>query len=149
MRYDTWVLFVIVAIVGAAIIAGFALRRIVRELGLDRPSVPALLFAILASLPMLIGFAVMGRVHISMSLIGIALVYPFIEELFFRGWAFRQLCERAKWGFWPAGLLTGLVFGLMHIPFRTIIELNIGINELFTVLLTGAGGVFFAWLYMK
>jgi uncharacterized protein len=149
MQYDSWALFVIVAIAGAAIACGWKLRRIVSELGLDRPIVPALLFALLASLPMLSGYGVFGRVHFSMSLIGIALIFPFIEELFFRGWAFRQLCQRAKWGFWPAGLLTGVVFGLMHIPVRTIIELNVGMNEVFTVLLTGAGGVFFAWLYIK
>jgi uncharacterized protein len=149
MQYDSWALFVIVAMAGAAIAAGFRDRRIGRELGLDRPIVPALLFAFIASLPMLIGYGVMSRVHLSMSLIGIALIFPFIEELFFRGFAFRQLCQRAKWGFWPAGLLTGFVFGLMHVPVRKLIEFDLGANELFTVLLTGAGGVFFAWLFMK
>ena len=145
-----WSTFAIVAVIGVALVVGARAGRIIAEFGLNRPVVPACVFALVASLPMLIGYAVMsgGSISIGSSLIVAALIAPFIEELFFRGWAFRQLCQRAKWGFWPAALFTGLVFGLMHVPFRTLLEMNLGMDDLSTVLITGAGGVFFAWLFM-
>lgn len=150
--FDRWIFYTIIAVVGAALVMGWRCARPLRlidELGLNRPVLPALLFAVLASLPMLIGYSLAASASFSLLLIGIAAIFPFVEELLFRGFAFGQLCRRAGWGFWPAGLVTGLVFGLAHVPFNRLIALELGWNDFFTIALTGAGGVFFAWIYMK
>jgi membrane protease YdiL (CAAX protease family) len=44
----------------------------------------------------------------------IVLLAPVSEELFFRGFLFAGL--RSKWTFWPAAILSGLIFGLVHAP---------------------------------
>jgi len=56
---------------------------------------------------------------------------PLSEELFFRGFAFSGLL---KWGFWPAALLSSLVFTLLHLDPGSVIP--------FTIV-----GVILAWLY--
>jgi membrane protease YdiL (CAAX protease family) len=43
---------------------------------------------------------------------GAVLVAPFSEEVFFRGYLFGGLLERMR--FWPAALLSALLFGLAH-----------------------------------
>jgi membrane protease YdiL (CAAX protease family)/uncharacterized RDD family membrane protein YckC len=44
----------------------------------------------------------------------IAVVAPFAEELFFRGFFFSGL--RSRLSLWPAALISGIIFGLPHIP---------------------------------
>ncbi len=44
----------------------------------------------------------------------IAGVAPITEELFFRGFVFAGL--RSRWSLWPAAIVSGLVFGLVHAP---------------------------------
>jgi membrane protease YdiL (CAAX protease family) len=44
----------------------------------------------------------------------IVLLAPVSEELFFRGFLFAGL--RSKWTFWPAAIVSGLIFGLVHAP---------------------------------
>jgi membrane protease YdiL (CAAX protease family) len=41
-------------------------------------------------------------------------IAPVAEELFFRGVLFRSLADRR--GFWVAAVLSGLLFGLVHLP---------------------------------
>jgi membrane protease YdiL (CAAX protease family) len=45
--------------------------------------------------------------------------------------------------FWPVALLAGLLFGASHVPWSSAL----GVEHVPTLLLTGAGGVWFAWLY--
>jgi len=64
------------------------------------------------------------------------LLAPFCEEIFFRGFFFAGL--RTKWSLWPAALLSGVVFGLVHAPTGP------------TAAIPLAGlGVGLAWLYDK
>lgn len=56
---------------------------------------------------------------------------PLSEELFFRGFVFSGLL---KWGFWPAALLSALLFTLFHLDVGSVIP--------FTII-----GVVLAWLY--
>jgi hypothetical protein len=44
----------------------------------------------------------------------IVAVAPLSEELFFRGFVFAGF--RARWSLWPAALLSGVLFGLVHAP---------------------------------
>jgi uncharacterized protein len=48
------------------------------------------------------------------AVIEIAVLAPVAEELFFRGFFFAGL--RSRWSFFPAALVTGLIFGLVHAP---------------------------------
>jgi hypothetical protein len=58
------------------------------------------------------------------------------EELFFRGFLFSGL--RQGWSFWPAAVVTGLLFGLVHAPEGITIVVPLGI----------LGGAL-AWLYER
>lgn len=61
------------------------------------------------------------------------LMAPFIEEIFFRGFIFGGL--RARWGFFPAALAGGAVFGLAHIlnpGFYWIVPPILGIGIVFS-----------------
>lgn len=149
LHYDRWILLALIAIVGVILVRGLNLRGILDELGLNRRILPAIIFAALATLPMFIGYGLAGQAGFAWIFITAIIIAPFIEELFFRGWAFRQLAQRAGWGFWPAALLTGIIFGLMHVPIQQLLALKIGLGEVLTVLLTGAGGVFYAWLFQR
>lgn len=124
-------------------------RTVTAALGMSRPILPAALFAFIAALPMLVGYSLTGTATWNWSLVlqG-AVIAAIVEEVFFRGFAYRMLHERAGWGFWPAALVTGLVFGLMHV-LDNLLRLDLNANHLFTIALTGAGGVFYAWLFMR
>jgi membrane protease YdiL (CAAX protease family) len=70
------------------------------------------------------------------AVLAIALLAPFAEEIFFRGFFFAGL--RTRWSLWPSALLSGAVFGLVHAPTGP------------TAAIPLAGlGVGLAWLYDK
>ncbi|MGI8460103.1 MAG: CPBP family intramembrane glutamic endopeptidase [Solirubrobacterales bacterium] len=66
----------------------------------------------------------------------IVLAAPISEELFFRGFLFGGL--RGKMAFWPAALISGLIFGLIHLPGGALQVPPLAIF-----------GVLLAWLYEK
>jgi membrane protease YdiL (CAAX protease family) len=70
------------------------------------------------------------------AVVAIAVLAPVAEEIFFRGFFFAGL--RTRWSLWPAALLSGVVFGLVHAPTGP------------TAAIPLAGlGVGLAWLYNK
>jgi membrane protease YdiL (CAAX protease family) len=66
----------------------------------------------------------------------VAVVGPMWEELFFRGFLFSGL--RQGWSFWPAALVSGFLFGLVHAPEGITIVVPLGIL-----------GTALAWLYQR
>ena len=66
----------------------------------------------------------------------IAIVAPFAEEIFFRGFVFAGL--RTRLSLWPAALISGGLFGLVHAP-----------SGITTVVPLAIIGVVFAWLYER
>jgi hypothetical protein len=120
------------------------LRGIIRELGLAAPILPAMGFASLASLPMLIGFVLTRRVSPNLSLLSLLFLTvfsPFVEELEFRAFGFWQLYRRAHWPFWLAVVLPAVLFGLGHV------EKGQGWEEVAGIfLLTGTGSAVFSWV---
>ena len=66
----------------------------------------------------------------------IAILAPLSEELFFRGFVFSGI--RSRFSFWPAALIAGLVFGMIHAP-----------TGILTVIPLGVLGVALCWLYEK
>jgi membrane protease YdiL (CAAX protease family)/uncharacterized RDD family membrane protein YckC len=64
----------------------------------------------------------------------IAIAAPFSEELFFRGFFFGGL--RGRWPLWPAAIVAGLIFGLIHAP-----------TGITTVIPLAGLGILLCWLY--
>ncbi|HVA38496.1 MAG TPA: type II CAAX endopeptidase family protein [Candidatus Dormibacteraeota bacterium] len=110
-------------------------RRSLRSLGLAPPRLRQILWGILGVPVMLVVTSIIGGVITAFFgeheqaalrmlprfdtpglLLGFALIAavaaPFFEELFFRGFIFNALA--ARWPFWPAALVSGLIFGVVH-----------------------------------
>jgi CAAX protease family protein len=114
------------------------------ELGLGINVLPALVFALLASSPMLVGFALTRKFSPSASipsLFFLTVFSPFVEEVEFRGFGFWQLYRRARWPFWLAIIPPAVLFGLGHVEKGQNWQEIAGI-----FLLTGVGAAVFSWL---
>jgi membrane protease YdiL (CAAX protease family) len=97
------VLGVVVCVFAMWLMCRTDLRGTSHELGLSAPVLPAIAFALVASLPMLIGFAVTRNVnpHIDIvSLLFLTVFSPLVEEIEFRGFGVRQLQRGTGWPFW-------------------------------------------------
>jgi membrane protease YdiL (CAAX protease family) len=125
-----------------AVLLALRQRPLARALALDRRLPHALLFALVASLPTLIGFAVTRSVHVTdwISVAYLAWWSPFVEELETRGFGF-LLLRRAGWPLWPAAVVCGAVTGLVHIEKGQTAASILGL-----FFLTGIGSVTFCWL---
>ena len=113
-------MFAVLGIYYAVVIAFSAIvlqpkqEDIGKELGVCNPGIGIAIFAVTA----------------------IVVLAPIAEEIFFRGFFFAGL--RTRWSLWPAALLSGAVFGLVHAPTGP------------TAAIPLAGlGVGLAWLYNK
>jgi CAAX protease family protein len=121
-------------------------REALAELGLRVRPAPGLGFALIASIPMLLVLAATSKIHppdSAGSLLAAALLAPLTEEIFFRGYLFRQLYRRARWSFSRAIIVSALFFGLAHMgtALRSSAWEVAGVT-----VVTGLGGAFFAWL---
>lgn len=122
-------------------------RDSLRELGLLSSSRRGLAIGFLASAPMLLGFAVampLAAITSVPRIAYLALLAPFAEEVLFRAFACGTLYRRAHLPLWLAIGLTAVVFGYGHVEKgqspAQMVEL---------LLLTGSGGAFFAWFYIR
>lgn len=125
--------------------------RAIRELGLASPPFRAVLFALVSTSPMLIGPLVLGEFKPSagpLELVFLAGVWPLSEEILFRGYAFRQLHRRGGMGLWTAALVTGAVFGLVHLTNASIQRQPL-VDQLGTIAIITVGGVLSAWVFVK
>ena len=123
------------------------LHGISGELGLSAPVFPAIAFALVASSPMLIGFAITRSLtpHIEiLPLLFLTVLSPLVEEIEFRGFGVRQLQRGTGWPFWVAVWPSALLFGLGHVEQGQSLQEMAGL-----FFLTGAGGVTFAWLVYR
>lgn len=129
-----------------------SLRGLLHEVGLARAPWRAWLFGFLASAPMLVGFAAVGNVASDFDFTGAllfgAIIWPMTEELLFRGYAFGQLHRRGKVNLWVAAILTGAVFGLLHLGNASVKGLPWS-GELGVVAITSIGGILFCWLFAR
>jgi uncharacterized protein len=123
------------------------IRGIGRELGISGPVLPAIAFALIASSPMLIGFAITRSLtpHIEfLPLMFLTVLSPFVEEIEFRGFGVRQLQRGTGWPFWVVVWPSALLFGYGHVEQGQSLQEMAGL-----FFLTGAGGVTFAWLVYR
>ena len=141
----------LICLVGLYFGAGVGPRAAVAELGLSRNPVRGLGFGLLATLPMLVGAAIFGRLGSEETALGLAFgaaVWPLAEEVLYRGYAFGQLHRRAGLGLWPAAITTGLLFGLVHLGQASVRGLPLA-GEIGAVAVVAVGGLLFAWLYAR
>lgn len=121
--------------------------EIVPSLGLAHGFGTGALFALLATLPMLAGYACIGTFNRGISaddLLTRVLIAGFFEELIFRGFTFGQLFRYAHWGFLPAALTTSVAFGTLH-----LYQGHDLLSALGAFGVTAAGSLFFCWIYVE
>lgn len=97
---------------------GLRLRAALGELGLLAPVLRPVLIGLAVTAPMLVAFWFTSPVSPQLTVLGVlfgSLLWPLTEEILYRGYAFRQLYARARWGFWPASLVIALAFGIGHL----------------------------------
>ena len=117
------------------------------DIGLVKHALPAVKFGLFATSPMWLIFLLTTPINTEFSIhesFYLAFASPMAEEIVFRGFAFIQIRRYIGLGFWPAALITALAFGAGHV----------GINQdpgqaLGVFLITGIGGIVFAWVYEK
>ena len=120
---------------------------ITQNLGFNKSFWKGMVFAIIVTLPMFIGFAFAFEFNpdISINTVLISLISAALfEELYFRGFLFGQLFRHSKLGFIPAVFLGALLFGLIHLYQSNELGELIGI-----FLVTFFGAILFAWVYVE
>lgn len=132
-------------IIGASLINEF--KRIPATLGLNRSILKGILFPLLCTLPMFIGFSTGFSFNKGISLdefLIAAVAAAFFEELFFRSFLFGQLFRYTKLGFIPAVLLGSCLFAVMHLYQSHDLTTLVGVFST-----TFMGAVLFAWLFTE
>ncbi len=105
-----------------------------------------LLFGFVASLPMLLAFALTRQIH-TKDAIGatfLAVWFPLGEEVISRGFAFRLLYERERWRWWMASAIVAAVTGAAHIEKS---QTSLEVLGLFAYTAAGAG--ILCWLLAR
>jgi len=97
-------------------------------------------------LPMLVLGATMGEVRVEPRMVRVAVVGPFVEEWFFRGVLVLAMVRLTGVSFWKAAIVSGVLFGAVHVNPWSADGLATQWPHL---LVTGAGGVWFAWLALS
>ncbi|QNJ96949.1 CPBP family intramembrane glutamic endopeptidase [Constantimarinum furrinae] len=139
------------SIVGIPLLVGTMLLRGVRNsfdaLGLNRSLLKALLFSLVCTAPMLIGFALVFEFNTEINLNTIlvsVIAAAFFEELYFRGFLYGLVFRYTKVGFIPSILFGALLFAFIHLYQSQDPTTLIGI-----FLTTFLGAVLFAWVYTE
>lgn len=135
------------AFIAVAITHRFGFKRAAHELGLLAPMGRGLAFAAIATLPMLITFAITMPVNPNMTFLTVGVlcfIAPFAEEVLYRSFLFRQLYRRARLGFWISALAPSVLFAAAHLYQSDNLMELLGI-----VAITGTGGIGFCWFFMK
>jgi membrane protease YdiL (CAAX protease family) len=152
IKMGVWVL---PAIVVAALLRRGSWRMALEDLGLTRPAWRGVALALAATLPMAALFAVAPLVIAPASLLGAVLLGPFAEEVLYRGFLFRQLHQRGRWPMPVAALASGVVFALAHHDdLYNYVMMSFVFGRLDTalgwigppMLAAVAGGCIFAWI---
>src|SRR5262245_3791006 len=87
---------ILLSILGVTLAHGRGSRPL-RELGLAAPAGRAIAFALMATIPMSVGFGIVSvpGAKVTFGIVVSCLIAPFAEEVLFRGYIFRQLYRRA------------------------------------------------------
>jgi membrane protease YdiL (CAAX protease family) len=121
-------------------------KKIIAKMGLTAPIFQAILFTLICTLPMLLGY--MLKYHLTNigwnTIVINSISSAFFEEIIFRGFLFGQLYRYTKLGFLPAIFCSSLLFGIAHLYQST------GIVELLLIFaITFLGSILFSWMYAE
>ena len=138
---------VLLCAVAVCLLRRVSWKGVAREFGLATSPLPGLAFGLVASLPMLVGFALTRTVNPHMqplNVIFLAVFSPVVEEIEFRGFGLRSLQRGTGWRFWAIVWPQAALFGMGHI------EKGQNFAEVAGLLfLVGSGGVVFGWLVYR
>ena len=140
--YFWWILPTLLIL---GILYGF--KNIPKNLGLNKGLIIGFLFSIITVLPMIVSSAIIGKIDNNLdfgSLFHKTFIAGFFEEYLFRGFLFGILFRKLKWGFIPASILGGLIFGLGHLYQGSTLLETTGIFAITTI-----GAIWFSWLYIE
>lgn len=122
-------------------------KRFFGPFGLKNNIVKGIAFSFVFSIPMFIGYGWIGNFEIQLTpkefWLG-CLFAAFFEEFYYRGFFFGQLFRKTQLGFFPALILSALLFASLHLYQSDDLSTLIGI---FITTFMGAG--LFAWLYVE
>lgn len=124
-----------------------SIKKILPAMGLHSGFLHGLSMAFLCCLPMLAGYAIVSGFEMTDDFSAVVygiLVAPILEEVVYRGFLFGQLYRFGGWGFIPAAIVNGLIFGSLHLYQAADFW---GAISVFGV--TTLGGLWFAWLYIS
>ncbi|TSJ47922.1 CPBP family intramembrane glutamic endopeptidase [Fluviicola chungangensis] len=130
---------------GASVINEF--KRCQTTLGLNRSITKGILFPLICTIPMVVGFAICFSWNKNLStdeLIIAGFAAAFFEEFIFRGFLFGQLFRFTKLGFIPSILLGALLFAAMHLYQSRELATLIGVFAT-----TFMGAILFSWLFAE
>lgn len=124
----------------------FGKQNALAALGLSKELIKGMGYGLLFTLPMFLGYAVIGQLSSGWTLLSILGVFvgAAMEEIVFRGFLFGHLFRKAGWGFVPAVLLNAVIFGIGHLYQGNSFEETIGV-----FFVTLMGGIWFAWIYVE
>ena len=125
----------------------YGFKNIPKNIGLNKGLIIGFLFSIITVLPMIVSSAIIGNIDDNLdfgNLLHKTVIAGFFEEYFFRGFLFGILFRKLKWGFIPASILGGLIFGLGHLYQGSTLVETTGIFAITTI-----GAIWFSWLYIE
>lgn len=122
-------------------------NKVIDSFGLNRSFLQGVLFALICTAPMLIGFAIFFDLNTELTLntfLISAASAAFFEELFFRGFLYGQLYRYTKFGFLPSVFIGAFLFAFIHLYQSDEFSTLAGI-----FLTTFLGAILFAWVYSE
>ncbi|MGQ0627793.1 MAG: lysostaphin resistance A-like protein [Phycisphaerales bacterium] len=156
-NFDALILFGAASFAGAWLAAQWCGKPATALLGLQRGRAGWAAMVLVALAPMVVGGAVLGAVRwnaesastgLIAGLIGGVVRAPLAEELLFRGLLVGVVAAAIGWRgtrFWANAIAAALLFAVMHVPWTAQ-----GLSDGWpTLLMTGAGGVWYAWLLSR
>jgi membrane protease YdiL (CAAX protease family) len=116
-------------------------------LGLHQPIGKALIVALVCTLPMLVGYAIVFEWNSEITwsqVFGSAICAALFEELYYRGFLFGQIFRFTRIGFIPSIIIGALLFASAHLYQSQDPATLLGI-----FLTTFMGAILFAWAYIE
>ena len=141
----TYLVFGIPLFIGTIFIGGRT--NFFEALGLSKSITEGFLYALLFTLPMFVGYAIVFQFNQELTVNRVlisAVSAGFFEELYFRAFLFGMIFRYTRLGFFPSVILGALIFGSVHLYQSQDVGTLIGI-----LITTSMGAVFFAWLYSE
>lgn len=133
-----------------AIVATFVIihpqKNILKALGLDANLPKGFLVALISTIPLFVGFRIMGTLRDGWDIEFLcrkALFPGFFEEFIFRGFLFGMLFRYCKLGFIWSALIPSVFFGICH-----IYQGSDFITCLPVFAVTFIGAIYFSWMYV-